>query len=158
MKTATISVIPKWHPNNADIAKWRAILLLCIDYKIITKALANRLIPALNEMISIEKSTVVANRPIYNNLFKIRDAIEYSNKKKVPTYILNFNQENTFDKVDWNYEFTCFEEMNYPQEHIQFIKIIYQETYSQAQNNGYFSDCIILERGMRQGCSLFFPL
>ena len=48
--------------------------------------------------------------------------------------------------------------MNYPQQYIEFIKIIYQEAYSQVQNNGYFSDCITLERGVRQGCPLFFPL
>ena len=27
--------------------------------------------------------------------------------------------------------------MNYPQKYIEFIKIIYQETYSQIQNNRY---------------------
>ena len=54
--------------------------------------------------------------------------------------------------------FKCLERMNYPQQYIDFIKIIYQETYSQVQNNGYFSDCIILERGVRQGCLLSFPL
>ena len=48
--------------------------------------------------------------------------------------------------------------MNYPKQYIQFLKIIYQETYSQIQNNGYFSECIKLERGVRQGCSLSFPL
>ena len=48
--------------------------------------------------------------------------------------------------------------MNYQQQYIDFIKIIYQETYSQVQNNGYFSDCITLERGVRQGCPLSFPL
>ena len=52
----------------------------------------------------------------------------------------------------------CLEKMNYPKQCIQFIKIIYQETYSQVQNNGYFSECITLERGVRQGCPLSFPL
>ena len=54
--------------------------------------------------------------------------------------------------------FKCLEKMNYPKQYIQFLKIIYQETYSQIQNNGYFSECIKLERGVRQGCSLSFPL
>ena len=48
--------------------------------------------------------------------------------------------------------------MNYPTECIEFIKILYKETHSQVQNNGYFSECITLERGMRQGCPLSFPL
>ena len=54
--------------------------------------------------------------------------------------------------------FKCLEKMNYPEEYIQFIKIIYQETYSQDQNNRYFSECIKLERAVKQGCPLSFPL
>ena len=67
---------------------------------IITKALTNRLLPTLDEIISIEQSAAVPNRTIYNNLFTIRDIIEYSNKKKLPTYILSFDQEKAFDKVE----------------------------------------------------------
>ena len=156
MKTAIISMIPKKDPNDTDIAKWRPISLLGVDYKIITKALTNRLLPTLDEIISIEQSAAVPNRTIYNNLFTIRDVIEYSNKKKIPTYILNFDQEKAFDKVDRDYMFKCLEKMNYPKQYIQFLKIM--ETYSQIQNNGYFSECIKLERGVRQGCSLSFPL
>ena len=149
---------PKKDPNDTDIAKWIPISLLFVDSKIITKALANRLLPTLDEIISIEQSAAVPNRTIYNSLFTIRDIIEYSNKKKIPTYILNFDQEKAFDKVDRNYMFKCLEKMNYPQQYIEVIKIIYQETYSQVQNNGYFSDCITLERGVKQGCPLSFPL
>ena len=107
---------------------------------------------------STEQSAAAPNRIIYNDLFTIRDIIEYSNKKKIPTYILNFDQEKAFDKVDRNDLFKCLEKMNFPQNYIQFIKIIYQETYSQVQSNGYFSECITLGRGVRWGCSLSFPL
>ena len=48
--------------------------------------------------------------------------------------------------------------MNYPQQYIQFLKIIYQETYSQRQNNAYFCECIKLEMAVRQGYPLSFPL
>ena len=158
IKTAIISMIPKKDSNDTDIAKWRPIWLLCVDYKIITKALTNRLLPTLDEIISTEQSAAVPNWTIYNNIFTIRDVIEYTNKKRTATHILNFDQEKAFDKVDRNYMFKCLEKMNYPRQYIEFIKIIYKETYSQVQNNGYFSECITLERGMRQGCPLSFPL
>ena len=158
MKTAIISMIPKKDPNDTDIAKWRPISLLCADYKIIAKALTNRLLPTLEEIISIEKSAAVPNRTIYNNLFTITDVIGYSSKKKLPTDILNFDQEKGFDKVDRDYMLKCLEKMNYPKQYIQFLKIIYEETYSQIQNNGYFSECIKLERGVRQRCLLSFPI
>ena len=55
MKTAIISMIPKKDPNDTDIANWRPISLLCVDYKIITKTLTNRLLPTLEEIISTEQ-------------------------------------------------------------------------------------------------------
>ena len=60
-------------------------------------------------------------------------------------YILTFDQEKAFDKVDRDHMFKRLKKMNYPKQYIQFFKIIYQETYSQIQNNGYFSECIKLE-------------
>ena len=81
MKTTIISLIPKRDPNDTDITKWRPISLLCIDYKIITKSLTNRLLPTLEEIIIIGQSAAVPNITIYN-LFTIRDITEYSNKKK----------------------------------------------------------------------------
>lgn len=134
MKTAMISMIPKKDPNDPDIKKWRPISLLCVDHKIITKTVTNRLLPRLHKIISIEQSAAVLSRTIYNNLLTIRDVIEYSNKK-IPSYILNFDLEKAFDKVNRNYMFEFFEKMNYPKQYIESIKIIYQETYSQVQNN-----------------------
>ena len=131
MGTAIISMIPKKDPNDTNIAKWRPMLLLCVDYKIITKTLINPLLPTLQEIISIEQSAAVPNRTIYNNLFPIRDIIEYTNKKKIPRYTLNFDQEKAFDKVDRNYMFKCLKKMNHPQQYI--IKIIYQETFTSTK-------------------------
>ena len=128
MKTTIISMIPKKDSNDTDTAKWRPIWLLCVDYKIIIKALTNRLLPTLDEIISTEQSAAVPNWTIYNNLFTIRDVIEYTNKKRTATHILNFDQEKAFDKVDRNYMFKCLEKMNYPRQYIEFIKIIYKET------------------------------
>ena len=39
--------------------------------------------------------------------FIIRDIMEYSNKKKIPTYLLNLDEEKAFDRVDGNYVFKC---------------------------------------------------
>ena len=54
IKSAIISLIPKTTPEEPNIAKWRPISLLCVDSKIITKTITNRLLPTLNEIISLE--------------------------------------------------------------------------------------------------------
>ena len=45
--------------------------------------------------------------------------------------------------------------MNNPQQFADFIKILYQERYSQVQNNRYMSKEFLLKRGVRQGWPLF---
>ena len=67
-------------------------------------------------------------------------------------YILSFDQEKALDKVDRSYMFRHTEKMNNPQQFADFIKILYQERYSQVQNNGYMSKEFLLKRGVRQGC------
>ena len=158
MKTAMILLIPKTTPEETNIAKWRPISLFCVHYKIITKTITNRLLPTLNESISSQQSAAVPGGDIYYNLFTIRDLINYSNKKHIPTYILSFDQEKAFDIVDRSNMFRCLERMNYSQQCIEFIKILYHETYSQVQNNEHMPKAFLLERGVRQGCPLSFPL
>ena len=69
-----------------------------------------------------------------------------------------FDQEKVFDKVDRSYMFRCLERMNYSQQIVDFIKILYQETYSQVQKNGHMSEEFLLEMSVRQGFPLSFPL
>ena len=156
MKTAIISLIPKTTPEETNIAKWRPISLLCVDYKTMTKTITNKLLLTLNEIISSEQSAAVPGRHIYENLFTIGDLINYSNKNHIPMYILNFDQEKAFDQVDRNYMFRWIQTMNYPQQFVDLIKILYQETSSEVQNNGHMSAEFLLERGVRQGCTLSF--
>ena len=52
--------------------------------------------------------------------------------------------------------FRCLERMNYPQQFVDFIKILYQETHPQVQNNGHMSEDFLFKRGVREGCSLYW--
>ena len=48
MKAAIISLVPRTTPEETNIAKWRLNSLLCVDYKIITKTITNRLLLTLS--------------------------------------------------------------------------------------------------------------
>ena len=79
---------------------WRPISLLCTDYKILTKILANRLKQILPNIISQEQNCTIPGRTIFNNLFLTRDLIKYSKEKTPSFYILQVDQEKAFDKID----------------------------------------------------------
>ena len=78
---AIITLIPKKGDTNF-LKYWRRISLLCVDYKVLTKILANRLEYILPDIISTEQNCSIPNRTIFDNLFLIRDIITYTKQKK----------------------------------------------------------------------------
>ena len=82
-------------PKKGDInllKYWWPISLLCIDYKILTKILANRLKYMLPDIISTEQNCSIPNRTIFDNLFLIRDIITYTKQKNNYFYLLQIDQ------------------------------------------------------------------
>ena len=90
--------------GNIKLLKyWRPISLLCVDYKILTKILTNRLRHILPQMISEEQNCSITNRTIFNNLFLIRDMITYTKQKNNHLYLLQVDQEKLSIKLTETY-------------------------------------------------------
>ena len=80
MTKAVITLIPKTDEKKT-FENWRPISLLCVDYKILTKIISNRLKTTLDQAISEEQTCGIPNRSIFSNLFTIRELIHHSNTK-----------------------------------------------------------------------------
>ena len=120
MNQAIITLLPK--NNEKDLLKnWRPISLLCVDYKILTKIISNRLKPTLDITISKEQTWGIPNRSIFSNLFTIRELIHHSTKKDIKTYIVSADQEKAFDKVDRDFLYKIMEKLGYSNTFISFV-------------------------------------
>ena len=76
------------------------ISLLCTNYKILTKALANHVKGKLHLLLNPEQTCSVPERTIFQNLFLTCDIINYCNQKRMNGYILMIDQEKAFGRVD----------------------------------------------------------
>ena len=154
---AMITLIPK--KGTIKLLKyWRPISLLCVDYKILTKILANRLRHILPQIISEEQNCSIPNRTIFSNLFLIRDMITYTKQKNNHLYLLQIDQKKAFNKIDRNFLCKTLEKIGISSLFINFLKILYTQNTSMIINNGFLSPQGSLQRGLRQGCPLFLPL
>ena len=99
--------------DKRDLRNWRPISLLCVDYRIGTKALAARLQKVLSSVLHEDKTCGVPGRSIFSNLNLVRDLIEYCNCKNLPLAISRLDQEKAFQRVNWNFLDRVLQRMNF---------------------------------------------
>ncbi|KAI3369167.1 hypothetical protein L3Q82_026126 [Scortum barcoo] len=76
-RRAVLTLLPK-KGNLQDIKNWRPVSLLCVDYKLLSKALANRLREAMEQVIHRDQTYCVPGRSMVDNVYLIRDVLEVS--------------------------------------------------------------------------------
>ena len=136
------------------LKNWRPISLLNIDYKTCTKALANRLRAVLPLLVHQDQTCGIPRRSIFENLFLIRDTIDYVHYKNIPAVIISLDQEKAFDRVKHAFLQRVLSQFNFGPDFTCWIAVIYIDISSVVINNGWVSLSFPLARGVRQGCPL----
>jgi len=96
-----IKLIPKKDAELNLVKNWRPLTLLNCDYKIATKALANRIKPFLQKLISHDQTGFIKNRFIGENIRLIDGVIKYTTAKNIPGLLLFLDFEKAFDTLEW---------------------------------------------------------
>ena len=153
-KRAIISLLYK-EGEREILNNWRPISLLCTDYKLITKTLANRLTPTLHHILHENQTCTVPTPTIYDNLYLIREIIHHTQlKSRHPAYLIALDIQKAFDSIDHQYLVQTLEKFGYGPTFINFITNSYTNITANVMNNGYLTSDIELQRGLRQGCPL----
>ena len=133
--------------GERDLRNWRPIFLLCVDYKIGTKALAAR----LQKVLSFVLTCGVRGRPIFLNLNLVRDLIECCSSKNLPLAIISLDQEKALDRVNWNFLERVLQRMNFGPEFRQWIRVIYVNISSACLHSDFVTSFFEISCGARQG-------
>ena len=141
--------------ERASLENWRPISLLCTDYKLITKTLANRLKASLHQVIHEDQTCTVPGRSIYSNLYLVREIIHHTQAKQTrPTYLLSMEIQKAFDSVNHDFLHQTLKKFGYGPTFRRFIQNSYTKITANVMNNGYMTMNVHLYRGLRQGCPL----
>lgn len=134
-----------------DLKNWRPISLLNVDYKICSKTLANRLSIVLPSIIHEDRTCSVPGRTIFENLSLLREILDYVNITDETGVLLNLDQEKAFDRVDRNFLLNTLKRFGFGPVFQWWISTLYCNAKMKVLVNGFLTDDIPLERGVRQG-------
>lgn len=150
---AVLSLLPK-KGDLYCLKNWRPVALMCIDYKIFSKCIANRLNNYMSVLIMKEQSYCVKGRCIKDNLFLMRDVIDYAMCKDYDLGLISLDQEKAFDRVEHAYLFDLLKAYGFGNGFISWVNLLYNEAECMVKIDGGLSVPIKVKRGIRQGCPL----
>ena len=136
------------------IENWRPISLLTVDYKIISKILANRLKFVMHKIVAEEQYCGIIGKSLVSCNNNIRDVIEYVTSTNNEAAVINLDWSKAFDRVDMQFLFKVMRKLGIPTEFIEWVEMLYHNTQSCVSINGLLGARFHVERSVRQGCPL----
>ena len=146
-----ISIIPKKGRDILLIRSWRPIVLLCVDFKVISKVISNRIREVLNTIIHTDQNGFVPGRNISNNIRKAYDVLDYTSRKNIAAVLISVDFEKAFDRVEYSSLYSSLEYFGFGNYLIKWMKIFFTDFQLSVTNAGYNSPWFTPTRGLFQG-------
>ena len=149
LNSAYITLLPK--KEDADQPKdFRPISLVHSFAKLVTKLLANRLAPKLQEMVSPVQSAFIKGRFIQDNFMLVQQTARYLHQQKEPRILLKLDISKAFDSVSWPFLLEILQHLGFGQIWRDIISGLLYTSTTQVLLNGIPGDHISHRRGLRR--------
>ena len=135
----------------AAITDFRPISLIHSFVKIITKALALRLAPFMNSIVSTNQSVFIKKRNIHDNYLAVRNMARRFHRNRNPTLFFKLDIAKAFDSVRWDYLLILLQKLGFPGRWREMIARLLSTSCSRILLNGVPTWPIQHDRGLRQG-------
>jgi hypothetical protein len=154
-RSAKIRLIPK-KGDCSKIKNWRPISLLNCFYKIISRAIAERLKLVINKITNVGQKGYNSAKYCQEVLIMLVDEIETAKTNKKKGALLSLDIRKAFDTISHNYINKCYKFFNFGDNFIRWLNLI--GTNRKAciiLENNLYSNFFNLERGNAQGDTTF---
>ena len=135
-----------------DLNNWRPITVTNVDYKILAKAVANRLKPILTYIISDSQHGFIKSRGASQLIRQIDDIIQVAEEESVSGHLLSVDYKKCFDSVSHKYILFAVKQFGFRENFSSLIEILMRGGKSCINNGGWLTEFYELNKGLKQGC------
>lgn len=154
MLEAHRAVIPKEGKDASLVKNYRPISLINVDVKIYAKILANRLLPLLPSLISLDQVGFIPGREGRDNTIKALNIHHWLNSCNRQGFFLSLYVEKAFDRVAWDCIDLVLTAIGIPNVMQSYIRALYSSPTVRVCANGHLLNAFQLHNGTGQGCPL----
>ena len=152
LHSAYITLLPK--KEGAKQPKdFRPISLVHSFAKLVTKLLANRLAPRLQQIVSPYQSAFIKGRFIQDNFMLVQQTARFLHQQKQPRILLKLDISKAFDSVSWPFLLEILQQLGFGQIWRDIMSGLLSSSSTQVLLNGIPGDHISHRRGLQQGPS-----
>ena len=119
-----------------SISDFRPISLIHAFAKIISKILALRLAPKMQELIATCQSAFIKGRSIHDNFLYVRNLAQRFHRSGMPSLLFKLDISKAFDSVCWDYLLSLMQHRGFPHRWINWIAAILSTSTSTILVNG----------------------
>ena len=154
-----ITLLPKEGKDKLDIKNWRPITLSNCDLKIVTKALANKVAKVLESIVDPSQTAYVPGRSVSDSLRSNFYVKKMCNLSKKDAVLISLDAKKAFDSVDHKYIQDTLIAYGFGPHFVGVFKTLYNQITARIMVNGFVTEAINIERGVKQGdalsCAIF---
>ena len=148
-RQGVITVIKKEEKDALYIRNYRPITLLNVDYKLLSKVLAERIKLVLGEVIYVDQVGFLPDRNIGEAVRIIDDIIFYTKEYNVQGYLVAVDFEKAFDSVSHSYMKCLMRKYGFGPYFCRWIEVIYNNAVSCVMNGGFSTGYFEIGRGLK---------
>ncbi|KAL5563120.1 hypothetical protein UlMin_032867 [Ulmus minor] len=149
---SNIILIPKGQ-NVSTTNQFRPIAVCNVIYKVISKILANRVMPLLNKLICPTQNTFVPGRSIHDNSVLIQEVLHAMKKKRggQAWMAMKIDLQKAYDRLSWNFLKYVLTAFGFHPTWIRWVLLCCSTTSMTLMLNGAAFQSFRPKRGLRQG-------
>jgi exonuclease III len=150
-RSACVRLIPK-KGNKKLLKNWRPISLLSNLYKVLSRALNNRLKTTIDRILGRAQKGFTSSRNIQEVLINVYEAIGFAKKNNLCGALISVDMAKAFDTVSHVYLEECYNFFNFGPIFINMLKTVgNSRTACIVMDDGTLSPNFKLESGRPQG-------
>jgi hypothetical protein len=161
-KTAVVCLLEKKGKDKRCINNLRPITLSNCDLKLITKTYTSRINNILNRILETNQTAYLPDRQVHDGLRSIDIIKEECKRGGIEGYLISLDAKKAYDSVSHDFIESTLVSYGFHQKFVKVFRTLYNEISMKVLVNGFQTEQIPIERGVKQGdalsCSLFILL